>query len=109
MMRPGTRFERLNWRQREAQLFGNHDIAVQRIASLEIKFNGAWRPPDWNVEVVRSKATDRITLRYVSAAAPSSMARRILTRRWGAKPMARLLIFGKTALLPAPGSRFPSP
>ena len=108
-MRPGTRFERLNWKQREAEVFANHDIAAQYIASLEMKFNGAWRPSGWNVEVVRSKATDRITLRYVSDDGAVVYGKAYFDRLLGRETYDSLAYLWKNGFAAGSGLEIPEP
>jgi aminoglycoside phosphotransferase (APT) family kinase protein len=59
----GTRLERRNWKQQEG-LFANPDFVARRVAPCVPELTCGWNLADWNVEIVRSKATDRITLRY---------------------------------------------
>jgi hypothetical protein len=62
----GTRLERRNWKQDQEALIADGDFVVRRVAPLVPELTGG-DPLDWSVEIVRSKATDRITLRYIFA------------------------------------------
>jgi aminoglycoside phosphotransferase (APT) family kinase protein len=63
-MRVGTRLERRNWKQRQEELVVNHDFVAQHVMPLVPELARGLNPVNWTVEIVRSKATDRTTLRY---------------------------------------------
>lgn len=64
MTRGETSLERQNWKQWQEGLFADRDFVRSRVAPFLPELARDWDPADWNVEVVRSKASDRITLRY---------------------------------------------
>jgi hypothetical protein len=66
MAGPGTRLERRDWKHDQEALIADRDFVIGRVAPLVPELTGR-DPLDWSVEIVRSKATDRITLRYVFA------------------------------------------
>jgi Phosphotransferase enzyme family len=64
MIEPGTRHERRIWRQHQATLAADRDFAVRRVVPLIPELTPCCDPVDWTAEIVRSKASDRVTVRY---------------------------------------------
>jgi aminoglycoside phosphotransferase (APT) family kinase protein len=64
MTREETRLERRNWKQRQEGLFVDREFLARQAAPLVPELSRGWDPANWNVEIVRSKASDRITLCY---------------------------------------------
>jgi aminoglycoside phosphotransferase (APT) family kinase protein len=60
----GTRLERQSWKHKEEKLFAGLDFIARQVAPLVPELTGAGDPLDWSAEIVRFKATDRITFRY---------------------------------------------
>jgi aminoglycoside phosphotransferase len=64
MAQPETRLERRNWKQHQEGFDADRDFVLRRVVPLIPELTSGWDPVDWTVEIVRSKASDRITLRY---------------------------------------------
>jgi aminoglycoside phosphotransferase (APT) family kinase protein len=64
MTRAERRLERQNWKQRQEGLFADREFVARRVATLVPELTRDWDAAEWNVEIVRSKASDRVTLRY---------------------------------------------
>jgi aminoglycoside phosphotransferase (APT) family kinase protein len=64
MTREGTRSERQSWKQRQEERLTEPNFSVRRVAPLLPELTRSWDHMDSNVELVRSKATSRMTLRY---------------------------------------------
>lgn len=63
MTSTGARIERRNWAQQEKP-FADRDFVAGRVAPQVPELAQGWNPADWKVDIVRSKSTERITLRY---------------------------------------------
>jgi aminoglycoside phosphotransferase (APT) family kinase protein len=61
---PGIRRERRIWKQHQEALVANGDFVVRRVAPLLPELTRCSDPVDLTAEIVRSKASDRITVRY---------------------------------------------
>jgi aminoglycoside phosphotransferase (APT) family kinase protein len=61
----GTRLERLRWKERQEALYADRDFVAACVVPLVPELRRNWDPLDWRVETVRSKASDRITIRYI--------------------------------------------
>src|SRR5260221_5658251 len=59
-----TRIERQAWKQKHATLFGERGFVSQHVVPLVPELARNWNPQDWGIEIVRAKASDRMTLRY---------------------------------------------
>lgn len=59
----GTRLDRWNWKQQEG-LFADPDFVLRQVVPRVPELTRGRNSADWNVEIIRSKASDRITLRY---------------------------------------------
>jgi streptomycin 6-kinase len=64
MAEPGIRRERRIWKQHQEALVANGNFVVRRVAPLVPELTRCSDPVDWTAEIVRSKASDRITVRY---------------------------------------------
>jgi Phosphotransferase enzyme family len=60
----GTRRERQAWKQTQELLFHNADFVGKHIAPLIPEVAASSNPLPWTLEVVRNKASNRMTLRY---------------------------------------------
>jgi hypothetical protein len=60
----GTRLERRNWKHHQQEIVADRDFVLQRVVPLIPELIRGWDPLDWTAEIVRSKASGRITLRY---------------------------------------------
>jgi hypothetical protein len=61
---PGIRRERQIWKQHQEALVVSGDFVIGRVAPLVADRTRRSDPVDWTAEIVRSKASDRITARY---------------------------------------------
>ncbi len=64
MTRAETRLERRKWKQQQEGLYADRDFVAHRVAPLVGDPARNCDPLDWTIEIVRTKATNRITLRY---------------------------------------------
>jgi aminoglycoside phosphotransferase (APT) family kinase protein len=64
MAEPGTRRERRIWKQHQETLVADGDFVVGRVVPLVPELTRRSASVDWTAEIVRSKASDRITVRY---------------------------------------------
>lgn len=64
MTREEIRSEQRGWKRRQEELLTSFDFIARRVAPLLPELTCCRDHVDWNVEIVRSKASDRITLRY---------------------------------------------
>jgi aminoglycoside phosphotransferase (APT) family kinase protein len=64
MTREETRSERRRWKQQQEEVLTSWDFIVRSVAPLVPELTCCGAHADCNVEIVRSKASDRMTLRY---------------------------------------------
>jgi hypothetical protein len=63
-----TRVERKDWKERQQALFNDRDFVMRQVAPFASGISDELNPINWKVEVIRAKATDRLTLRYTFGA-----------------------------------------
>jgi Phosphotransferase enzyme family len=64
MRKADMRIERQSWRQKHETLFGESEFVARYIVPLVPELARNWAQKDWGIEIVRAKASDRMTLRY---------------------------------------------
>ncbi len=64
MTRAEMRLKRRNWKERQEELAADREFVAQEVVPLVPELTRSLDPVNWTIEIVRSKATDRTTLRY---------------------------------------------